>query len=135
MAITFDAAVDDGVLVITASGCDENAQQVIEYGESVIELVVKAGVKLVLCDERKLEYALNTLDTYEAAKTIAAHAPKVGRVAIVCNPKFLEDAKFWETVAVNRALQVRVVTDIARARYWLMTGRNWTETLEGRDKD
>ena len=135
MAIAFDAAIDDGIVVVTASGRDENAQQVIDYGDAVIELVVKAGVKLVLCDERKLEYALDTLGTYQAAKTIAAHAPKVGRVAIVCNPKFLEDAKFWETVAVNRALQVRVDTDIARAKYWLVTGRNWPETVEANDKD
>ena len=119
MAITFQSEMQGGLLLVTASGRDENLQQVIDYGTSVITLAIESGATHVLCDERNLDYALDTLDTFQAAQAIAERAPKVPRVAIVCQPKFLEEGKFWETVAVNRALPVRVDTDIVRARAWL----------------
>jgi hypothetical protein len=34
--------------------------------------------------------------------------------------RFAEEADFWETVAVNRSLCVRVFLDPAEARSWLM---------------
>ena len=114
--------MEDGLLVITASGRDESLQQVVDYGRAVIQLAVEKEVRRVLCDERNLEYALGMFDTFQAAKTIAECAPRVGRVAIVCGPKFLETGKFWETVAVNRHFHVRVDTDLDRARAWLMEG-------------
>jgi hypothetical protein len=120
MAITYQSEIKDGLLVITASGRDENLQEVIDYGCSVLDLAIKSDTKLILCDERNLEYALNAFDTLRAAQTIAERAPKVFRAAIVCGPKFLKDGKFWETVAVNRSLQVRVDTDMDRAREWLL---------------
>ena len=123
MAITYQAEMrEDGLLVITAAGRDENLQQVLDYGYSVIELAIEKKAKLILCDERNLEYALGTVDTFQAAQQIAERATKVARVAIVCGPNFLEDGKFWETVAVNRYLVVRVDTDFEKAKEWLLNG-------------
>lgn len=119
MAITFQACIEDDLLIITASGRDEHVQEVIDYGISVIDLAVKKSVKRVLCDERNLEYALNTFDTFRVAEAIAARAPRLVRVAIVCGAAFLQDGKFWETVSVNRGLLVRVDTDIVQATEWL----------------
>lgn len=121
MAITFHAEIKDLLLVIEASGCDENLQQVIDYGCSVIDLAVNHGSRYILCDERNIEYALDTCDTFLLAQKIAECAQKIFRVAIVCGPKFLEDGKFWETVAVNRFLEVRVDTDMERAKEWLLS--------------
>lgn len=120
MAICFGVNYENGVLFITASGRDDNVQQVIDYGSSVIELAVRYGSKYILCDERDLEYTLDTFDNFESARKIAELAPKVVRIAIVCGAKFLDDGKFWETVAVNRALQVRFDTEMERARAWLL---------------
>jgi hypothetical protein len=122
MAISFQSQIEDGVLLITASGRDENLQQVINFGSSVIDLAVECGARFILSDERNLEYALDTFDTFQSAEIMAKLAPKVLRVAIVCAPNFLKDGKFWETVAVNRSLQVYVDTDIARAKTWLLRG-------------
>ena len=120
MAITFQSEIADGLLLITTSGRDENLQQVIDYGCAIIDLAVESGVTLILCDERNLEYALDTFDTFQSAQKIAELAPRLARIAIVCGPQFFKDGKFWETVAVNRALQVRVDTDIERAKAWLV---------------
>jgi hypothetical protein len=124
MAIKYIAEIGENLLLITASGRDDNVRQVIDYGTAVIDLAIRHGATLILCDERNLEYRLDTFDTFQTAKHIAELAPKVIRVAIVCDPEFLEDGKFWETVAVNRALQVRVDTDIDRAKAWLFKSGN-----------
>lgn len=119
MSITYLSEVKDDILIITANGKDEHAEMVIEYGRSVIQLVIESGVRRVLCDERNIEYNLGIIDTFEAARQVAEHAPKVGRIAIVCRPEFMKTGKFWETVAVNRGLHVRMYTDIELARAWL----------------
>lgn len=120
MAITYQSEMKEGLLTITASGRDDNSQQVIDYGTSIINLAVLYDARLILCDERNLDYALGTFETFEAAKTIAKLAPKVARIAVLCKPEFLNDGKFWETVAVNRGLQVRMDIDLDRAQKWLM---------------
>ena len=39
--------------------------------------------------------------------------------AIVGDPRFIDDAEFRETVAVNRGLQVRVFSEKGKALAWL----------------
>jgi len=119
MSITYQSKVEDGILIITTTGRDDNVNQVIEYGRSITQLAVNSGVIRILCDERNLEYAIGTLDIFVAAKKIAEEVPKLAYIAIVCQPRFLKDGKFWETVAVNRGLRVHIGTDIRRAEDWI----------------
>lgn len=120
MTISFEAESTDGLLTVTTSGQDDNPEEVIAYGSAVIDLAIRNHASRILCDERNLEYRLGTVDTFRAAEAIAARAPKVARVAIVCKPSDFEDGKFWETVAVNRGLEARFFTDIDKARIWVL---------------
>lgn len=43
----------------------------------------------------------------------------MGKVAVVCNEKFVADARFWENVAVNRGLRVRMFKSLDAAQTWL----------------
>ncbi len=119
MAIDFTACKKGDTLLVHAHGFDESLEQVEQYGMSIIAAALEQGAAQVLCDERELEYRLGTLDTYDAAAHIAAHAPAVCKVAIVCRPADIADAKFWETVAVNRGLTVRIFKEITDAYIWL----------------
>ncbi len=119
MAIQFTTIVDENTLVVHATGFDENLSQVRNYGLAIINAAKEHGVTRVLCDELELEYRLGTFDTYEAAAFISSQAPSVSRAAIVCRADSLADALFWETVAVNRGLVVRVFKEIAPAKAWL----------------
>jgi hypothetical protein len=107
------------LLRVKAAGRDESFEEVKDYGLAIIEAAVAHGSIRILCDESELDYALGTIDTYESAKFIADLAPKVARVAIVCQPQHAFDASFWETVAVNRGLCVRFFLDLGRAEAWL----------------
>lgn len=119
MAIHFTTQVEAGVLIVRATGFDESAAEVEAYGFSVIAACKEHGVTRALCDERDLEYRLGTLDTYAAAVALSEMVPKVARVAIVCSPLFLSDAQFFETVAVNRGVQVRAFAGLVEARAWI----------------
>ncbi len=122
MSINFNSKIEDEILIITAAGKDDTVDQVVAYGQSIIQLGIESGTSKVLCDERNLEYAIGTFDIFEAATIIAEQAPRVARIAIVCRPQFLDDGNFWETVAVNRGLHVRMYTDINLAKSWLNEG-------------
>lgn len=119
MAITFTSEIEGDLLVVTTCGTDDDLQQVIDYGQAVIDLAVRSGAPRILCDERNLVYTLGTVDTFELAKAIADRAPTVMRVAIVCRPQDFEDGKFWENVAVNRGLHARAFLEMELARAWL----------------
>ncbi len=122
MAIQHQAVVENGILVIRAQGFDESLEEVQAYGLAVVEACRRERVLRVLCDERDLDYRLGTLDTFQAAAFISDLAPKVGRAAIVPNAEGLDDAAFWEDVAVNRGLTVRVFRDPEPALAWLSEG-------------
>jgi len=107
------------MLTVVASGFDESVAQVEQYGAAIIQECVAGGYTYVLCDERELEYRLGLADTFEAATYIATVAPKVARIAIVCQPGVIADAQFWENVVVNRGLSARAFVDIEAARKWL----------------
>jgi len=119
MSILFRMSVTGQRLLVTASGEDDSPAQVLEYGLAVIEAAIQHQVRQVLCDERNLTYRIGTVDTYLVAEKIAEAAPKVGRVALVCNAAGKTDAKFWENVAVNRGLIVRVFQSMDEAVGWL----------------
>lgn len=120
MSIKYMFSVEENLLVVTASGFDENLEEVLEYGMAVIREAVKGNHTAVLCDETGLEYRLETLDTYRSAEFISQQAPRIARVALVCKLQAFTDAKFWETVVVNRGLRVRFFKNIPEARIWLI---------------
>ena len=124
MAISFTSRVEGNTLVVHASGFDESLEEVQAYGMGVIEACLAGGVTRILCEELDLEYRLGTFDTYQAAEFLSANVPLLARAAVVCQPKHLEEGRFWETVAVNRGLSVRVFTDPEEARRWLLAGED-----------
>ncbi|MFH1194988.1 MAG: hypothetical protein V1720_04715 [bacterium] len=120
MAIKYSFMVEKELLRVKATGNDDNLEDVNNYGLAVITAAVSAGTSKVLCDETELIYRLSAFDTFESAKFISENAPMIGKVAIVCNANQIEDASFWETVAVNRGLQVKVCRTVKEAENWLV---------------
>lgn len=119
MAIKYAFICENHFLRVIASGKDDDLEQVQEYGMAVIKAAVENDASKVLCDERELEYTLGTFDTYESARIIAEAAPNIVKVAIVCKSENIGDAKFWETVATNRGLHIRIFNNIEDAQAWL----------------
>ncbi len=119
MAIEYELRVQGDLLWVTARGKDDHVEQVKQYGMAVAAAAIANACHRILCDERQLTYSLGTFDTFDAARHIAENVSHFLKVAIVCGQSQSEDAEFWETVAVNRGLCVRVFRQLDRAQAWL----------------
>lgn len=119
MAIQFTTRIEGALLRVAARGFDESLEEVMAYGNALINLCLIHRLTRVLCDERALEYRLNTLDTYALATWISEQVPHLVRIALVSAPEAAADARFWENVAVNRGLTVRAFQDPDAAERWL----------------
>ena len=119
MAIKYQIAVDDELLRVTAAGTDESLAEVQAYGMAIIHAALENGCSRVVCDETNLVYTLGTIDTFKYGAFIATHAPRLARVALVINPDQAKDIAFWETVVINRGLQVQIFDDAQAADDWV----------------
>lgn len=119
MTISYSLKAENGILRVVAKGKDESKKDVLKYGLAVVKAAITNRTRRVFCDERELEYEIGVFDTFDTAIAVTAKSLGVEKVAIVCSPKNLESAHFWETVAVNRGLPVQFFTDIKKAEEWL----------------
>ena len=119
MAIKFDHKIIDSRLNIVSSGVDDNLSQVQEYARAILGLAIENDISQICCDERQLEYRLTTLDTYELAEVASKEAKSLKKIVIICNSNYLEDGKFFETVAKNRGLTIFVTSNFDQGQEWL----------------
>lgn len=71
-------------------------------------------------------------DTFKLAEKASKYARGLARIAIVCDAKFLESGKFYETVASNRGLRILVTSDYSAATQWLKCPGKMSEEEEGK---
>jgi hypothetical protein len=119
MAIRYCIHTDGDLLRVVASGKDDSLEDVNNYGSAVVAAALSSGCRRILCDERELQYSIDTVDIYESAEFMAQQARGVVRAAIVTPAGHEDDAEFWETVAVNRGLKVRMFRRLEDAERWL----------------
>ena len=98
MGLSYTIECDNYILKVKAVGRGDNLAEVMKYGMAVISAINEYGVSRVLCDETELDHALRSFDTFESAKFIADHAPKVSKTAIISKDTEVETSIFWETV-------------------------------------
>jgi hypothetical protein len=80
------------------------------------------GVFFVLIDVRGMSGGLDTMETFEVAGheiPQQADTRKLVRSAILDHPENIKRIRFFETVAINRGLNVKVFDDEDRAIEWL----------------
>jgi hypothetical protein len=112
---------DEGkYLKIISTGSCENLVQLKEYVLALQEAAVSSGQQRLLVDETHLEYTLSTLNTFHSGFFLSQLSPKPKKIAILCKTSNLNNAKFWETVAVNRGVNVRVFDDRVSAGNWIL---------------
>jgi len=119
MAITYLIENLPEFLKVTAKGKDDNLEDVTGYVKAIISAAKQYKCSRILCDERRLEYNISITDTYRLAEIIANETDIYIKVAIVCDSRFLQDGKFFETAAFNRGISVLVCTEYTEAEHWL----------------
>ena len=119
MSINFAMSDEDKYLKVVSVGECENLDQLKEYVLAIHNATVSSGKKRVLVDETQLEYKLSTLDSYSSGCFASSIDPKPKMIAVICKPEGWNDTKFWENVAVNRGVPVKVFRDQDSAEKWI----------------
>lgn len=95
MAIDFAFSVHGPLLRVTTRGRDEGFDEAEAYGLAVLDAALTSGCSKVLCDERELDYALSTTETFDLACGLAERVPAPGWVAIVCKADHAANGRFF----------------------------------------
>lgn len=120
MSVKFQIFNHENYLKVIAKGKDDDQADVKNYTDAVVNAILDFNSKKVLCDERELQYNLSLTDTFQLGEYVSQYSGHLIKIAIVCNSKFIDDAKFYETVTTNRGMQIKVYTSIEEAECWLL---------------
>jgi hypothetical protein len=109
-------------VVVTGKNSKENVENYLK--ETIRECTARKCSK-VLIEERLEGPRLGTFDVYSIASKGALQASgKLKAMAYVDVNAEGDLMKFAETVAVNRALPVRVFSTVSEAEKWLLSSKN-----------
>ena len=99
---------------------DRTADNVFRFLREAYEACVENEKSRLLLEIRLTGSRLGTLGIYRVIADRSADGAKLRRIAYVEDPlDHVEEARFAETVAVNRAVNVRLFTDVSEAARWL----------------
>jgi len=119
MSIKYTIKHDNDILKVKSAGKCVDLSELKEYIKALHEATMSSGLTKVLVDETKLEYSLSTIQSYDSGSFVAQTVPSSVRIAVVCRQEGWEEAKFWETVAVNRGARVKTFIDLRDAEKWI----------------
>ncbi len=119
MSIHATYTLTNQCMIVEASGINESAEQLFAFVREMNAQAEAANVYKVLCDERNLDNKVSILLLLELGKETATLTEFLKKVAIVIQPRYMEDGKFYENVVRNHGGQILVTTDYAEAERWL----------------
>jgi hypothetical protein len=120
MPVTRKFIFEEKILVVESTGYYANKGEIVEQIQSIMDVCEQKGVRLLLGDDRKLEYRLSIFAVFEGAEFLSLFRQLNIRVAVLPHPQFAEKGAFFEDSAVNRGFQIQFFRDEKKAREWLM---------------
>ncbi len=121
MKIELEIIEKDGFVVAVLGGV-RTPETLVEAASRTTTFCSARGISRVLIDLRGMGGGLDTLETYEVAGHELPRQPNVRRFlrsAILDQPGNIERIRFFETVAVNRGLNVKIFDNEEQAVRWL----------------
>ncbi len=119
MSIKYSIEAEEDLLNVTAIGTCENLIQLKDYLFGIHDTVELNDSTRVFVDESRLIYALSTIETFNSAKFVSKMAPRQLKIAVLCRREGWKETKFWEDVAFNRGVMVRVFIAYDEAQRWI----------------
>ncbi len=113
MSFEVSYTVEGSILIVRSSGHIGNQQEYKRYFSSMHEKIRETGCNRLLIDSREIQTDFDTIEVYRAASAdaLAHRANPLERFAILTVPAEAENARFYENVAYNRGLKVKLFYD------------------------
>jgi hypothetical protein len=113
---------DDFVLIVYSGEFDmRSAHETIDH---ILQACSEKHCSAALLDCRNMTGKISTFDRYDSAMYGQVIKGTVSRMAIVGPPNLVLSDNFFENVALNRGLNLRVFIDMDKAVGWLK-GQSW----------
>ena len=121
MAYTHEIIEREGYLQVTSAGKMDAYDGMLEYAKSILAALDSSGRKAVLLDHRSLNFKMFSLDAVDIAAWLdEQNIQSMGlRAAALPAKGDLLISKFFETVFVNRSLNLKVFSNEDAAVVWL----------------
>lgn len=111
---------DRAICLVRVGGTISDRDDVRSFFEPARPLLEKRGGKRVLFDMREAEIAAGTLETFDTAAQPESWGWDKSYMAAVVYSEITENARFLETVGVNRGIMIKVFDDVDEATAWLL---------------
>jgi hypothetical protein len=124
MKFLMKVSSDEKTVIATVEGKLDKASY-LSVRNKIFDLLKSINVKHLLIDLRRVIMNASTIEIFKMASSAIETFPLGIKYAIVYSEKTTteENAKFGETVAVNRGGLVKVFRDISEAKKWLAISR------------
>ena len=119
MALEYSINANDGLLTVTTSGFDENVEEAVSYGKSVITACVENQCRKLLVNEANVTSVLDKGGQYNMVQQLTSLVPHDIFIAFVASPEHFADTSFGALVAENRGMHIKAFTSVVEAKEWL----------------
>ena len=121
MSIDYTTRNKKKYLLVKSSGGSDDVAVISEYAREITSICKQQGYSAMLVDERNREYMLNEiLDLYKLANFFRTLNVTDIRMAVICQPQYLEQIRYFEKTTHDRGMNIRFFLDRDSAKNWLL---------------
>jgi hypothetical protein len=121
MAITCSVLKEPLFLRVKIGGIIDDEDQLHEVVLEVIQLAKSERYHKLLLDLTEREFKLSSFTIFKSAAFIAENNTEAdGKLAVFHRPEDYQNLHYFESVALNRSLNVNIFTELEEAEKWLM---------------
>ena len=121
MSIDYTTKNKEKYLLVKSNGGSDDLAVNSDYARDITDICKQQGYSAMLIDERDREYMLNeVLDLYKLANFFQTLNVSNIRMAIVCQPQYLEQIRYFEKTTHDRGRNIKFFLDPDSAKRWLL---------------
>jgi len=121
MSIDYTTENKKEYLLVKSNGGSDDLAVISDYAREITDICKQQGYTAMLVDERDREYMLNeVLDLYKLANFFRTLNVTDIRMAIICQPQYLEQIRYFEKTTHDRGMKIKFFLDPDSAKRWLL---------------
>ena len=121
MSIDYTTENKKKYLLVTSNGGSDDLAVISDYAREITNICKQQSYSAMLVDERDREYMLNeVLDLYKLANFFRTLNVTDIRIAIICQPQYLEQIRYFEKTTHDRGMKIKFFLDPDSAKRWLL---------------
>lgn len=123
MPIKYTLEEKGDFIQVTADDTTEDVQALLDYIDAVIAKSEELGIGRILMDHRKLIFSEDIALTYDLALQCVDRfsVDRPLKVSLVARPERMEAARIYESIGINRGVELKAFDRLKMAATWLKT--------------